>query len=583
MAAPIIPENAPFTEEQRTWLNGFFAGWMAVENAGSMAPDAAKALLASQTNGSTAPSFAGTASRTASAGSSSTGAATATATATAVAEPPAGGGAEELTAEDLEGPWHDSSLNIDERMEMAKDKASAHKLMAAMAQLDCGACGYMCDTYALAIARREEPDLTLCSPGGRETERMLKKVVKDGLDAPAAEASAAPAPAASKPAAAKPAAAKPSAHTGRNTPVRTRVSAIRNLNGEGSAKHTVHVEVDLPDDRLKYKVGDSLGVYPHNDPGLVTQIQYALRAHGTEHVVAPHGIEAPLSDALRFTANLKDVSDDLIELVAASAKDADEKATVEALLEDDDALENADVLDVLKMAPSAIVDVKKFSQALRKLQPRLYSIASSPKAHPGQVHLTIAKVMYTVKDRVRLGVASSMFADRLKPGDTALSYVHAAPDFTVPEDASAPMIMVGPGTGVAPFRAFLEERAATESPGKNWLFFGDQHEKTDYLYGDEFAQMKKSGVLSRLSLAFSRDQDEKIYVQHRMLEEGAELYKWLEDGAYFFVCGDAKRMAGDVDKALHTLIAEHGVKSEDEAKQYIANLKKEKRYVRDVY
>ncbi|MEM6331200.1 MAG: sulfite reductase subunit alpha, partial [Planctomycetota bacterium] len=283
------------------------------------------------------------------------------------------------------------------------------------------------------------------------------------------------------------------------------------------------------------------------------------------------------------TANLKDVPDELIELVAETATDEEEKARILGLLEDDDAMDTLDVLDLLKMAKSAVVDVKAFSKTLPKLQPRLYSIASSLKAYPDQVHLTIAKVTYDVGDRTRKGVASTMFADRLEVGDKTLVYAHAAPGFTVPSDPSAPMIMVGPGTGVAPFRAFLQERQVTEAPGKNWLFFGDQHEATDFLYKNEFAAMRSDGLLTKLSTAFSRDQEEKVYVQHRMIEEGAELYDWLEQGGYFFVCGDAKRMAGDVDRALHTLIAEHGKLSEDDAKAYVKRLKDDNRYVRDVY
>ncbi|MEM9185347.1 MAG: sulfite reductase subunit alpha [Planctomycetota bacterium] len=573
MSGPLIPEDAPFTAEQRAWLNGFFAGWMGLESAREQAPAAAKALLKSpQMNGAPsgpvykqAPAAAPVA---AAVGAESVGSA---------------GGVATLEPEDLEGPWHDESLSIDERMDLAKDESPAHKLMAAMAQLDCGACGYMCDTYALAIATGQEKDLSLCSPGGRETARMLKKISKEDMAA-AAAATAAPT-AGDEPAAeaqAPPMADGP-APVSRTNPVRARVAKIENLNGEGSSKHTVHVEIDLPDDRLTYRVGDSLGVYPTNSPDLIDQILLCLRAHGTEHVVAPHGIEAKLVEALASTANLKDLSDEMIELVAKSCKDDAEREAVTAAMDDDDLLDKLDVLELLKMAPSATVDVKAFAQALKKLQPRLYSIASSPKAHPGQVHLLIAKVTYTIEERLRLGVASTMFADRLEPGDTSLIYVHGAPGFTVPEDDAAPMIMVGPGTGVAPFRAFLEERGATGAGGDNWLFFGDQHQATDYLYGDEFAAMQASGLLTKLSLAFSRDQEEKVYVQHRMVEAGAELFEWLERGAYFFVCGDASRMAGDVDKALHALIAEHGKRDEAAAKAYVKDLKESKRYVRDVY
>lgn len=571
MSAKLIPDDAPFTAEQRAWLNGFFSGWMGQENARELAPAAAAALLKSPELNGAKPATAVRSAATA-----------ASATATAAIGGDAsdsGGGVAVLEAEDLDGPWHDESLSIDERMELAEEKSPPHKLMAAMAQLDCGACGYMCDTYALAIASGSEKDLSLCSPGGRETQRMLKKIVKAGLGTPAAGASAAPAAADFD----DEAVAEGPAPVSRNNPVRAKVAKIENLTADESAKHTVHVEIKLPDDRLTYRVGDSLGVYPTNCPELIDQILAALRAHGTEHVVAPHGIEAKLVEALESTANLKDISDEMIELVASSAKDEDEKSKIESLLEDDEQLDEMDVLDLLHMAPSATVDVKAFTQALKKLQPRLYSIASSLKAHPGEVHLTIGKVTSTINDRLRRGVASTMFAERMDIGDTSLVYVHGAPDFTVPADDAAPMIMVGPGTGIAPFRAFLEERGATGATGDNWLFFGEQHEATEFLYRDELLAMKESGLLKNLSTAFSRDQDEKIYVQNRMLEAGKELYEWLERGAYFFVCGDASRMAGDVDKALHAIVAEHGGMSEDEAKAYIKQMKKDKRYERDVY
>jgi len=217
------------------------------------------------------------------------------------------------------------------------------------------------------------------------------------------------------------------------------------------------------------------------------------------------------------------------------------------------------------------------------LAPRLYSIASSLRAHPEEVQLTVGKVACEKGGRLRKGVASTMFSDRLKPGDLVRVFPHASSDFTVPADPGAPMIMVGPGTGVAPFRAFLQERAATNAQGKNWLFFGDQHVATDFLYREEFDAMRESGILTRLATAFSRDQEEKVYVQDRMREKGAKLFRWLEEGAYFFVCGDARRMAVDVDRALHEIIAAEGHMSMGDAAQYVGEMKKAHRYVRDVY
>jgi sulfite reductase (NADPH) flavoprotein alpha-component len=220
---------------------------------------------------------------------------------------------------------------------------------------------------------------------------------------------------------------------------------------------------------------------------------------------------------------------------------------------------------------------------LKKLQHRLYSISSSPKAHPGQVHLTVGAVRYEFAGRVRKGVCSTFLAERALTHGTSGVFVHHNKAFRPPADPSVPMIMVGPGTGIAPFRAFLEERSATAAPGKNWLFFGDQHAASDYLYQNEIGAWQKSGLLTRVDTAFSRDQTEKVYVQDRMTEAGAELWQWLLSGAHFYVCGDAKRMAKDVDAALHDIAITHGGKSAEEAAAFITELKAAKRYARDVY
>jgi sulfite reductase (NADPH) flavoprotein alpha-component len=224
-----------------------------------------------------------------------------------------------------------------------------------------------------------------------------------------------------------------------------------------------------------------------------------------------------------------------------------------------------------------------FVKLLKRLAPRLYSISSSPKAHPGEVHLTVSAVRYEAHGRGRKGVASTFLADRVGDADYVKVFVQPSHGFKPPGNFDAPMIMVGPGTGIAPFRAFLEERRATGAKGKNWLFFGDQKRDTDFLYENELTGWQKDGHLTRLDLAFSRDQAEKIYVQTRMLEHGKELYAWLEEGGHFYVCGDASRMAKDVDAALHEVIEKVGGKSADDAKAYVAKMKTEKRYQRDVY
>ena len=576
MAAPEVPESAPFTEEQRTWLNGFLAAWAGAEKlAGRSLPSNIDAIQdAPRSTGFAASNGAGP--RKAVAAASGAGGSA------AVAAPPAASDtstAEENDPFDGEYPWHDSDMDLDDRLKLADEQPAKFKLMSAMAQLDCGACGYMCDTYAFAIADGEEKNLLLCSPGGKETAKALKQIVREEKKSGGGIA-------------AKTAKTETTSDSeqeqeaelfSRARPIRAKVKASRNLNKKGSAKHTQHVELSLAHDDVEYRVGDSLGVLPTNDEGLVERILKVLRSHGTEPVVSPDGIEEPLRECLHARSNLSQVSDELVELVLASTGSDEEQAALNELLEDDDRMTDTDLLELLRLAPTASISSRNLAKTLSPLVPRLYSIASSLKANPGMVHLTVARVSYDVRGRTRLGVASTMLTDRLPVGDTVIVYRHAGHDFSLPEDGKTPIIMVGPGTGVAPFRAFLQEREATGAKGKNWLFFGDQHEKTDFLYDDEFAKMQKSGLLTKLSTAFSRDQKEKIYVQNRMEQESAELWKWLQEGAIFYVCGDASRMAGDVDRALHALIVKEGGKSEDEAKAYVAQLKQDKRYLRDVY
>ncbi|MEM1303569.1 MAG: sulfite reductase subunit alpha, partial [Planctomycetota bacterium] len=508
MSVPEVPESAPFTEEQRVWLNGFLAAWAGIEQR------AGRSLPSEISDISEAPATAGFigVNGAAAAGSGAVGS-----TATAVADPPATASDEEDDPFDGEYPWHDSGMDLDDRLKLADEQPAKFKLMAAMAQLDCGACGYMCDTYAFAIAKGEEKNLLLCSPGGKDTAKALKQIVRDEKKAGGAGGAAAQT-------------AKPGREVGdepeaelfsRQRPIRAKVMASRNLNKTGSEKHTQHVELSLAHDDVAYEVGDSLGVLPMNDERLVERILETLRSHGTEPVVSPDGVEEPLRECLHQRANLSQISDELVELVLASTGDADEKRALNDLLDDDDRMTDTDLLELLELAPTASIPSRKLARTLSPLVPRLYSIASSLRANPCMVHLTVARVAYEVRGRTRLGVASTMLTDRLPVGDTVIVYRHEGHDFSLPEDGDTPIIMVGPGTGVAPFRAFLQEREATGAKGKNWLFFGDQHEKTDFLYSDEFASMQESGLLTRLTTAFSRDQDEKVYVQHRMAEESA--------------------------------------------------------------
>ncbi len=340
------------------------------------------------------------------------------------------------------------------------------------------------------------------------------------------------------------------------------VLTVRPLNTPGSAKEVNHVEFSLADSGLVYEAGDALGVIPHNCPALVADILAALGCDGEESVAAPDGTATNLRHALTAHYDLGKPTADLLSLCATP--------TAHHVI---DALHAA----AQKPALTALIP------ALKKIQPRLYSISSSPRAHTGQVHLTVGAVRYDQAGRPRKGVCSTFLAERALAHGTVGVFVHSNKSFRPPASADTPMIMVGPGTGIAPFRAFLAERAATGATGKNWLFFGDQRAATDFLYRDELTALQSSGLLTRLDLAFSRDQPEKIYVQQRMTEAAAELWSWLEAGAHFYVCGDASRMAKDVDLALHQVIETAGQKSPAEAAAYVQSLKTAKRYQRDVY
>jgi sulfite reductase (NADPH) flavoprotein alpha-component len=363
----------------------------------------------------------------------------------------------------------------------------------------------------------------------------------------------------------------------------------RPLNARASAKDTRHLAFSLVGSGLEYKAGDALGVYPVNDFDLADRLILRLNCAGNEHIVLSSGEETTLRHALLEKLDLKRASVELLEALLQGARNPGERYRLDALLAAPDSEETQaylathDVLDVLYDFSKSHPSVQSVVSALGRLAPRLYSIASSPKAHPGEVHLCVGIVRQQVAGRLRRGVASTYLAERIPLGRTASVFIQPSAHFGVPETPGTPVIMVGPGTGIAPFRAFLEERRATGDTGRNWLFFGDQKQSMDFLYADQLGEMQREGFLTRLDLAFSRDQEEKIYVQDRMLENAAELFAWLEAGAHFYVCGDAKRMAKDVDAALHRIIAEQGGMTEDKAKEYVEGLKKAKRYGRDVY
>ncbi len=529
-----IPESAPFTAEQRTWLNGLFAGLFGLQE--SVTPlsgaDTAKLLGA-------------------------------------LFDGPGPGTAPQES--DDGAPWHDPAMPLPERMKLAENRPLPRRLMAAMAQQDCGQCGYNCKDYADALFGKSEKRLNLCVPGGKDTSRMLKQLYQE-LDG-------APGVAAETPALEKSAPASLPGRS-RDNPAEATFLSRRRLNRPGSQKDTWHIEIDLAGTDLDYAPGDSFGVFPNNDHDLVAAVLAALDAP-PDFPIGGRTLRAVLTDGVSLSP-APDMLFELISYLTGGERRQKAKRLASGADPDGDAA-TLDVLAALHKFPGIRPDPEAFIEALEPLQPRVYSISSSHRTEPGRVSLTVDAVRYQIGSRDRLGVCSTFLAGRVSPGDKVRVYVQKAQHFALPQDPATPIIMVGPGTGIAPFRAFLHERAATKASGRNWLFFGHQRSECDFFYKDELLAMREAGHLTRLTLAWSRDGDEKIYVQHRMREVGRDVWAWLEDGAHIYVCGDALRMAKDVEAALTDIVAGHGGRTPAEAVQFIADLKAGGRYQVDVY
>ncbi len=571
---PLIPESAPFSPEQRAWLNGFLAGIFSRAPGGttSVSPAAAALtpltiLFGSQTG--TSESLAKQAAKEA-------GKRGFAATILDVAT---------VTVEQL--PSHSNLLLITSTYGDGEPPDSAKALHSAL--LAAPASGQLA-AVNYSVCSLGDTNYTLFCQAGKDFDSHLEKLgakrvsprvdcdvdyeaaFTGWLDSALGSFSSAGATTTAPSSGGSTAAAGHGDEHGsgysKKNPFPAPVLTVRNLNAAGSAKEVNHVEFDLAGSGLAYEAGDALGVIPQNCPELVSAVIAALGADGEEAISTPEG-ELPLRKALTQHYDLGKPAPALLDALAIPAET---RSTLHH------------VIDVLRFAPpSTDKSLTQWVSCFRKLQPRLYSISSSPKAHPGQVHLTVGAVRYEVGGLARKGVCSTFLAERALAHGTAGVFVHSNKAFRPPADLAAPMIMVGPGTGIAPFRAFLEERAATNAPGKNWLFFGDQKAATDFLYREELEALKSAGILTRLDLAFSRDQKEKVYVQTRMESAATELFAWLEQGAYFYVCGDASRMAKDVDAALHKVIELAGGKTAGEAAAYIQALKAAKRYQRDVY
>ena len=519
-AMQILPDSAPFSTEQRQWLDGFFAGLLGVGNAGATA-------LSPAENAAILPAEA-----------------------------------------EEEVPWHDPSMAIGERMKLAQGKSVRMKMFAAMAQQDCGQCGYLCDTYSAALAGKSEARLNLCAPGGKDTLRMLKALAVE-LDGTPASPAVVTAPAAAPP-------AGPS----RESPAKATFLSRRRLNKAKSEKETFHIEFDLSGSGLEYQAGDSFGVFPRNDPRLADAV-IALIGARPDAMIGDKTLQRTLVE----TVALGPAPDTFFQLISyVTGGPVRQKAKRLAEGEDPDGdLDRLDVLGALHKFSGVKIGPEAFVEALDPLQPRLYSISSSPRTKAGLLSLTVDRVRYTLGRRERHGVASSFLGEQIASGEQIDAYVQKAHGFALPADPSKAVIMVGPGTGVAPFRAFIHERAAVKAPGRNWLFFGHQRRECDFFYEEELSDLQKAGTLDRLTLAWSRDAGEKVYVQDRMRQVGADLWTWLEGGAHFYVCGDAKRMARDVERAMVDVVAQHGNRSAEAAASYVAGLKRDGRYQADVY
>lgn len=580
---PLIPDNAPFTPDQRAWLNGFLAGVFSRAAGAPAAPVATQALapltilFGSQTG--TAENLAKKVAKEA--GKRGFAAMVLDMAQTDVAKLANEKNLLVITSTYGEGEPPDNAKALHSALKAAGDRPLTDVRFSICALGDTNyaqfcQCGKDLDAWFERLGATRASPRVDCD---LDYEEKFTAWLDQALTALGPVGGALRPDSTSESGHKAPPTEEEPTYSKKN-PFPSSVLAVRNLNSAGSAKEVNHVEFSLEGSGLVYAAGDALGVYPQNCPALVTDVLAALGCDGEEAVATSAG-EMPLRRALAECYDLGKPAPELLSLVGGAlrpdvASESGHKAPPTL------AVAHHHVIDVL-LAASTKPTPADFIRTLKKIQPRLYSISSSPKAHPGQVHLTVGAVRYEKDGRPRKGACSAFLAERALAAGKVGVFVHVNPAFRPPAGGDTPMIMVGPGTGIAPFRAFLEERRATGAKGKNWLFFGDQKAASDFLYREELLGMEESGLLTRLDLAFSRDQTEKIYVQQRMLENAAELWAWLEQGAHFYVCGDASRMAKDVDAALHQVIEQAGGKSAADAAAYIQSLKAAKRYARDVY
>lgn len=601
---PVIPESAPFTPEQRAWLNGFLAGLFSyVPVTGAKLPAQAPGpslrpltiLFGSQTGN--AERLARRAAREAS-------------------QRGFVPRVQEMALYDVSQLPREQNVILitstygdGEPPDNAKGfwEALSRETAPSLAEVRFSVCALGDRNYprfcqfgrdldarlerlgARRVVPRQDCDVDFEEPFAQWLQAVLRALLQEAPSASSdgggiSDPAAAQAPtSASTTAAVVPPTADGTRHDRRN-PFPARLMENRKLSGPGSAKEVRHFALSLEGSGMTYACGDALGVYPTNDPALVEIVLQWLGSDGEDPVLGRGGQTVPLRLALLKHYDITSVSDKLMALLGEKAGESPlgEELRLQGNQDASGTLGEWHLVDVLERLPGRRLAPEEFVRCLRPLQPRLYSIASSPACYPQEVHLTVSVLRYELRGRNRQGVCSSYLADRAAAEGSVPVFVHRNPSFRLPSP-NTPLIMVGPGTGIAPFRGFLQERKATGARGKNWLFFGGRHSSSDFLYKEEILGFQRDGVLTRLELAWSRDQEDKVYVQHRMLECASELWRWLEEGAAFYVCGDAKHMARDVDAALREVIQRAGGLSAEAAAEYVARMRAERRYCRDVY
>jgi sulfite reductase (NADPH) flavoprotein alpha-component len=594
LSIPFIPDNAPFTPSQRAWLNGFLAGMFCQTSAGAAAPAAVavkpKVNVFFGSQSGNAESIAKRLVKEAKKqGYETTIAALEKASPAALAQEKC---ALIVTSTWGEGDPPDNAVKFWEQLKLENDLKLSSLNYSVLALGDtnyqhfCGF-GKTLDSRLEALGAKRIFERVDCNvdfeAGAARWQTGIFEALKS-VDlvggAPQLNGSTNGAAPLLEPAEEK------EAGYSRKNPFSARLMVNRKLTGEGSEKDTRHFEISLKGSGLTYEAGDALGIMPTNSPELVDEILKALQFDGEEEVSGPEGDKMPIRLALLREYQVRAPHREFLNAMAehdAADQYLKELINSDVRTELDKFLWGREIIDFLLESPGLKFSAEEFVSLLKKLQPRLYSIASSLKAHPEEVHLTVDTVRYEIHDRERKGVCSNFLAERAGKETPVPVFIQVSKHFRVPEDGDKPIIMVGPGTGIAPFRAFLEERKANGAKGGNWLFFGAQKSSCDFFYKEELETYQRDGVLTRFDTAFSRDQNYKIYVQTRMMENAKELWNWLEQGAHFYVCGDASRMAKDVDNALHEIVKIAGDRSEEAAGDYIQKLKSDKRYQRDVY